>query len=67
MSGEADKNSCPKCGAKVAPEARSCVKCGEVLIKSAKKKRPAPPKMAWNSKEIGRGETDEVNIKQNLV
>ena len=64
MSGEAAKNTCPKCGAIVAPEARSCVKCGEVLKKSVKKKRPVPPKMAWNSMEIGRGEVDEVNIKE---
>jgi ribosomal protein L40E len=56
MSEEAEKkNSCPKCGATTSPEARSCVKCGEILIKSAKKKRPAPPKMLWNDKEIGRG------------
>ena len=64
MSVDADKNKCPKCGAQVAPEAKSCVKCGEILKKSVKKKRPAPPKMAWNSKEIGRGEADEVNIKE---
>jgi ribosomal protein L40E len=57
MSGEAAeaKRNCPKCGAVVAPEARSCVKCGELLKPKAKKKRPAPPKMSWNSKEIGTG------------
>ena len=63
MSVEADQNSCPKCGARVSPGVKNCVKCGEPLIKKTKKKRPAPPKMAWNSKEIGRGESDEVNIK----
>ena len=55
MSEEAEKNVCPKCGAITAPEAISCVKCGETLRKSLKKKRPAPPKMLWNEREIGRG------------
>ena len=58
MSDEAagDKNRCPKCGAVVALEAVSCVKCGEVIRKIAKKKRPLPPKMNWNAKEIGTGD-----------
>jgi len=58
MSGEAagGKSTCPKCGAIVAPEAISCVKCGELLKKSLKKKRPVPPKMNWNAKEIGTGQ-----------
>ena len=57
MSEEAadEKRKCPKCGAVTAPEAIKCIKCGEVLKKSVKKKRPVPPKMNWNSKEIGTG------------
>jgi len=55
MSIDADKNTCPKCGATTAPEAKSCVKCGEILKKTVKKKRPAPPKMNWNEKELGTG------------
>ena len=55
MSADAEKNKCPKCGATTAPEAKSCVKCGEILKKTVKKKRPAPPKMIWRDKDIGTG------------